>query len=172
MKISAKIIKDLRSASHEKMEQAFEAIYKEYSYLVYYLSLRIVRRNSVAQELTNETFLQLYRHRNSLDGDKNIKYYLTTTVKNLSLNHVKHQKSELPLDESISYEPVISDDDFASYIHKFKEYLTEEEVELVVLHLFYDFSFREIAKEKSVSVNAVSSKFKRTLDKLKKHYKE
>lgn len=171
MKITAKILKDLRSASREKMERAFDIIYQEYSYLVYYLSLRVVRQNGVAQELTNETFLQLYSHRSNLSSDRNVKYYLTTTVKNLSINYTKHQKAEQPLDERLSYEPEFNDD-FSDYVKKFEEFLNEEEIELVVLHLFYDFTFREIAKEQGTTTNAVSSKYKRVLDKLKKHYEE
>ena len=76
---------------------------------------------------------------------------------------------ELPLESVTLPSPA---DDFASYIEKFKAFLTEEEIELVVLRLLYGYRFREIAEEKGVSENVISSKYKRTIDKLKKHTKE
>ena len=53
---------------------------------------------------------------------------------------------------------------------KFKSFLDEEEVELIILHLLYDFTFAYIAKEKNVSINVVSSKYRRAIKKVKKHY--
>ena len=59
-KISSMILNNLKSTSKEKMENAFNIIYKEYSYLVYYVALKIVKDNSLAEEITNETFLNFY----------------------------------------------------------------------------------------------------------------
>ena len=54
--INFKVLYDLNSPSREKMENAFNIIYKEYSYLVFYVSLQIVKDNDIAKDITNETF--------------------------------------------------------------------------------------------------------------------
>ena len=62
-------------------------------------------------------------------------------------------------------------DDFQEYLTKFSSFLDESEIDLLVYHLLYDYSFKEIASLLGVSINSVTSKYKRTIDKVKKHYK-
>ena len=57
------------------------------------------------------------------------------------------------------------------YIEKFKDFLSKEEVDLIVLHLLYDFTFKEIAKDKSTTVDVISSRYRRAILKVKQHYK-
>lgn len=173
-KIKAKTLNNLKSPSREKAERAFEEIYREYSYLVYYISLKIVRRREIACEVTNESFLKFFENRDNIKSGKNIKYYLVVTAKNLSINALKKENLSVRsdfLEEEREEKEEGEKDEFADYVEKFRSFLSEEEIELVVLHLLYGFKFREIAAEKNVGVNAVSSKYKRTLDKIKSHYK-
>lgn len=174
-KIKAKTLNNLKSPSREKAERAFEEIYREYSYLVYYISLKIVRRREIACEVTNESFLRFFENRDNIKSGKNIKYYLVVTAKNLSLNALKKEHlsvcSDFLEEKRENKEEEDGKDEFADYVEKFRSFLSEEEIELVVLHLLYGFKFREIAADKRVGINAVSSKYKRTLDKIKSHYK-
>ncbi len=172
-KIKAKTLNNLKSPSREKSERAFEEIYREYSYLVYYISLKIVRRREIACEVTNESFFRFFENRDHIESERNIKYYLVVTAKNLSLNALKKESLSARSDflEERREKGEDGKDEFADYVEKFRSFLSEEEIELVVLHLLYGFKFREIAVEKKVGVDAVSSKYKRTLDKIKRHYK-
>ena len=78
-----RIIRDFQSENKIVAESAFNEIYNEYSYLVYYISLKIVKDNDLALEITNECFYQLFKNRFNLDNNKNLKYYLTTISKNI-----------------------------------------------------------------------------------------
>ena len=168
-KINSWLFDDLTSPNKEKVENAFNVVYKEYSYLVYYVSLKIVKDYSIAEELTNETFLRFYNNRDLFNKAKNIKYFLVTISKNLSLNYLASNSKIVSLHENVaSYSMKV--DHFSDYIEKFKSFLDEEEVELIILHLLYDFTFAYIAKEKKVSINVVSSKYRRAIKKVKKHY--
>ena len=84
---------------------------------------------------------------------------------------MKKDSRIIELNDNYTYEESRTDD-FNSYIEKFKEFLNKEEIDLIVYHLLYDFSFKEIAKSKQTTVNVISSKYKRTIDKIKKYYKE
>lgn len=55
-KIRNQLIKHLNSSNKELFEKAFNELYKEYAYLTYFISLKIVRDSDLAQEITNETF--------------------------------------------------------------------------------------------------------------------
>ncbi|MCH5171218.1 MAG: sigma-70 family RNA polymerase sigma factor [Erysipelotrichales bacterium] len=169
-KISSRTLNRLKSPSKEKMENAFNTIYKEYSYLVYYISLKIVKDKEIAKDITNETFLNFFDKKNYIKNVKSIKSYLTTTSKNLSLNHLIDQERKVPFNEEVAEEQRY--DDFESYISKFKEYLDEEEIDLIVYHLLYDFSFKDIARINNTTTNAISSKYRRAIIKVRKHFKE
>ena len=56
------------------------------------------------------------------------------------------------------------------YIEEFKKFLSIEEVEIIVDHLVFEYTFKEIAASRGVSLFAISSKYKRAIDKLKKYY--
>ena len=170
-KINFKVLYDLKSPSREKMENAFNTIYKEYSYLVFYVSLKIVKDNDIAKDITNETFYKFYSNKDNIDSEKNIKYYLTTISKNLSLNYLSSIKHEEPLDENVMYKNE-QRDHFNDYIEKFKEFLDEEEIDLIVYHLLYGFTFKDLAIMKNVTTDVISSKYRRTLIKIRKNYKK
>lgn len=170
-KIAFLTLNNLKSPSKDVVEKAFNIVYKEYSYLVFYVIFQIVKDNDLALELTNETFTNFFINKDNIKSSKNIKYYLVTTGKNLAINKIKKDSRIIELNDNYTYEESMTDD-FNSYIEKFKEFLTKEEIDLIVYHLLYDFSFKEIAKSKQTTVNVISSKYKRTIDKIKKHYKE
>ena len=75
-KVSFKLINDLKSTSKEVMEAAFNQIYNTYSYLIFYISLQIVKDNEIAKDITNETFYKMFINKDKIDNNKNLKYYL------------------------------------------------------------------------------------------------
>ena len=170
-KISNKVINNLFSTNKEVVEESFNVIYNEFSYLIYYLSLKIVKDESMACEITNETFMMFFINKDRIDINRNLKYYLTSTAKNLSINYLNKINKLEPLNDNISVFNT-NVDHFNEYIEKFKDFLDEQEIDLIVLHLLYDFTFKEIAKEKNVSINVITSKYNRAIKKVRKHYKE
>ena len=75
------------------------------------------------------------------------------------------------LDENIAYSED-THDHFDEYIEKFKEFLDEEEIDLIVYHLLYGFTFKDLAIMKNVTTDVISSKYRRTLIKIRKNYKK
>ena len=169
-KITFLTLNNLKSTSRGVMENAFNIVYEQYSYLVFYVIFQIVKDNDLTLELTNETFMNFYINKDKINSHKNIKYYLVTTGKNLAINRMKKDSKISELHDEFAYELKLQDD-FNDYINKFKDFLNEEELDLIVYHLLYDFSFKEIALQKGVSTNVISSKYKRVLEKVRKHYK-
>lgn len=164
-------IENLTSPNRELMEQTFNKIYEEYSYLVFYVAFEIVRHKDDAKDITDETFLKMYENRNSLKKDKNLKYYLVTIAKNLAINFAKEKDHYVTYDDSLDSGQTEHDDDFETYITHFRGFLDEEEISLIIYKLLYEYSFKEIALIKKTTINSISSKYKRTLDKIRKHYR-
>lgn len=167
--ITYRILKNLSSNDRKVMENAFNAIYDEYKYLVFYIALQYVKEKETAEDVTNETFMQFFTHKDQIKSPSKIKTYLARTSKNLSLNILALQKRVEPLSQDVETEEKM--DDFMMYVQKFSSYLNQEEIDYIIGHLLYGFTFHEIAQEKQVSIHVVSSKYKRAVDKIRKHYK-
>ena len=169
-KISTKVLDDFQSASREKIERAFNIIYSEYSFLVYYIALSIVKNKDNAQDITNETFLKFFQNRLSINKRKNVKYYIVSVAKNSALNFANSQSRLCSLEMEV--ETYDKKDSFQEYLDKFSDFLDKEELDLIVFHLLYDYSFREISKIKNTTTSSISSKYRRAIVKIKKHYKK
>jgi RNA polymerase sigma-70 factor (ECF subfamily) len=163
----------LQSNDENKIEHAFEIIYNKYSGLLLYISLAIVKRREIAEEIVNDTFLKFFNNIRKIDYKKNVKYWLVQTTRNASFDYLKLKNNQVELANELimstcDYQRSI---DYHDIIAKFKTFLSEEEVNIVVLRLIFKCTFKEIAQEKNVSVNVVSGKYRRSLEKIKKHYK-
>lgn len=169
--ITSKTLLNLYSNDRSVMESAFNCIYKEYSSLVYYVAFDILHVREDAEDVLNETFVKFYSNRGKIESVKSIKYLLLTMTKNLSINKLKTRELSCDYIEEIE-DTNASSDQFSSFIDEFKEFLDKDEIDIVVFHLLYGFSFREIAKEKKVTTSVISSKYRRIIVKLRAHYKE
>lgn len=164
-------VNDLCSPNRERVERTFNTIYAKYSYLVFYVAFEIVRHKEDAKDVTEETFLRMYENRHSLRKGRNLKYYLVTIAKNLAINMQKSKARFVPYDDTLDAGQKETPDDFDAYIMTFKTFLDEDEISLVVYKFLYEYTFKEIAAIKNVTINSVSSKYKRTLDKIRKYYR-
>ena len=166
--VSYKVINGLLSTDRKVMEASFNEIYQKYVSLVYYVSFDILHLREEAKDVTNETFLRLYERRHSLNKAKSIKYFLLTIARNLSIDRMK--ASSKYVEEGKEAES-FDDDEFGSFVDQFKSYLDKEELDLLIYHLLYGFSFKEIASFKSTSINSMTSKYTRAIKKLKANIK-
>ena len=82
----------------------------------------------------------------------------------------KNEARFVAYDDSLNSTQEETRDDFDAYIMTFKGFLDKDEISLVVYKLLYEYTFKEIAAIKKVTTNSVSSKYKRTIDKIRKYY--
>ncbi len=159
------------SPNREIMENGFNYIYNMYASLVYYISFDILKSKEDAEDIVNETFLKMYASRASIRNEKSLKYLLTTISKNLSINLLNKKIKMRPLEVEIPSNDLVVDE-FADFKNKYKDVLDDDELAIVMDHLIADYSFREIAEKQNVTTSVISSKYRRAIQKLKKHYKE
>lgn len=172
-KITSSILTNLCSTNRQTMEEAFNLIYKKYSPLIYYVSFDILKVKEDVEDIVNETFLRMYSKRHNLTDEKSLKQYLVTIARNLSIDRIKELSKTAQLDVEVAD---VSENnlagDFNALIGRFAEYLDSDELYYVSLHLLYGFSFRDISNMKRVTTSVISSKYRRAIQKMKKHYKE
>lgn len=101
MKTDSDIIKRIEAAirnnNWEELDEAFKIIYNKYNKLVKYISYKIVNDKEVSKDIMQETFINFF---NNITKTKirNIKYWLTTTARNSSINYINsllHKKNNL-----------------------------------------------------------------------------
>ena len=104
-----------------------EALYNTYFHDVYLYLCSVSRDESLAEELTQETFFRALKSSGQFRGDCDVRVWLCQIAKNLFLNHCKKQKyltgNEIPeseadprvsVEEQIAVSPV-----FFSWIFSF-----------------------------------------------------
>lgn len=150
------------------MEESFNYIFDKYKNLVYFVSYEILKSNEEAEDVVNETFLKMYENRRNFMKESQLKYFLMVTAKNLAINRYNSLKNHLEYSDDITGK--VDDGGVSIYLEKFKEVLDEAEYSYLVLHLLYEFSFKEIAKANKLTTSQVSSKYQRGIKKLRDYY--
>jgi RNA polymerase sigma-70 factor (ECF subfamily) len=157
----------LRAGEHE----AFEAIFRQWYEPVVRSANRVLRDSGVAEELSQDVFLELWRRRESLAPDSSVAGYLMQAVRNRALNHLRHlgvQKKSVVYVEALS-EPAEHADTQAE-AGELQAALTEAIAalpprtrEVFVMSRERGLRYSEIAEQLGVSVKAVEANMSRAL---------
>ena len=121
---------------------------------VYHYTLALCRDESVAQDITQETFLKAMKSSDKFKGDSSLYTWLCAIAKRLLINKYKKDSRELPADDFVgtipktekSPEELVSDKDMAMYIHRILHTMNEPYKEVFSLRVFGQLSFSDIAK--------------------------
>lgn len=80
---------------------AFKQIFHRYKDKLFVYVLAIVKREAVAKDIVQETFIRLWTTRENLDPDQSLSGYLHTIARNQSLNHLKRAGYDKKLKQKI-----------------------------------------------------------------------
>lgn len=128
----------------------FEAIFKEYSPVVYRFLLSLCGDGDLAEELTSETFYQAYLHIGRFRGECKIETWLCQIGKNALSREQKRrrrltgqERPDLPGADDGLFEAA-ADKEQAMRLHRHLHLLKEPYREVFMLRVFGELSFREI----------------------------
>jgi RNA polymerase sigma-70 factor (ECF subfamily) len=87
--------------SHNNDEEAFKALFERYAGRIFNLIFRMIQHYEDSNDLLQETFLRVYKHRHKCYEMKNFKGWLYTVALNLSRDYLRMSKRrrEKVLDE-------------------------------------------------------------------------
>ncbi len=167
------LVKNLKSNDEAKVHHAFRCVYHKYYRLVCFCISQYVRSFDDQEEIADDTFIDLFQNIHRLDCNKNLKYYLLTIAKNNAISFLrkKHQYELIPdeLLKNIPYEDTFYSNDIINHL---KKVLVKEELIILIDHLVYGYSFKEISENQQVSINTIMSKYRRALKKANEYLKE
>ncbi|MDE7253164.1 MAG: sigma-70 family RNA polymerase sigma factor [Acetatifactor sp.] len=151
-----------------------EELYKENAALVYHFLLSKCKDKALAEDLTQETFLQAIKSIKSFNGDCKISVWLCQIAKHLLYQHWAKRKENVPLEEE---DWMVSDGTDVE-----RQILAREELldvlgrlhqlpanmrEVVYLRISGDLSFKEIGQIMGKSENWARVNFFRAKEQLK-----
>lgn len=127
---------------------SLDRVYREYSSMIYKFLLSKIGNESVAEELTQETFYQAVKNADKFDYSCKVSTWLCAIAKNKYYEYIKKHPVTEQIDENFEY-PISLENSYIekegrlrimSAIHN----MPEPYREVMLLRLLSDLSFREI----------------------------
>ena len=179
------LIEDYFDGNH----RAFEDIVNRYSQLVYRFSFRLLNNQEEARDITQETFIKVWKNLKKFDTDKNLKVWIFIIAKRTVIDYARKRKmisfsdmndqntdSDSAVEDfgqSIADNELLPDEIFekeenALLVRQTLEKLSLENRTIVLLRNGEEMTFEEIAEVLDKPMNTVKSQYRRTLIELKK----
>jgi RNA polymerase sigma-70 factor (ECF subfamily) len=151
---------------------AFILLFKEYEKLIYKIAYTYLGSKDDALDAVQEAAYQSYKNIKSLRKPEYFKTWLCKITTNASLDILKkRQKNDFattPLDDAI--EMIDSPDTAEMTPMEFLDLLTalsENEKNILLLKIYYDYTFEMIANENKMPVGTVKTTYFRMIKKLR-----
>ncbi|MCH5343675.1 MAG: sigma-70 family RNA polymerase sigma factor [Acetatifactor sp.] len=151
-----------------------EEIYKENAKIVYHFLLSLCRDRDLAEDMTQETFLQAYRSLERYDGSCKLSSWLCQIAKHLYYQNLAKWGKELPVDLTEADEADTSPQPEETVLRRLElldvlkemQKLPQQTREVMYLRLIGSLSFKEIGEILGKSENWARVTFYRGKEKL------
>jgi len=150
----------------------FAEIVQEYQAMVFSIALHYLADPSLAEDLAQEVFLELYQGIRGIQSADHLTYWLRRVTVNRCIDYGRRKKrrGETPLEDSpepaAAHNP--ADELLIRRLMESLATLEERQRMMVVLRYQEDLGPAEIASLMNIPVNTVKSTLHRTLDELRK----
>lgn len=155
---------------------AFTQVYREYHPLVLAVALRLLKSESVAEDVCNDIFTSLWQNRAYLQEVVSLKAYLLTAARNRSLNALKSLsrsqaflqdvRSSFP-QKSLDTEAQLLEKEYRDFVRKGIDALPARAKEVFSLCREEGRSYEEVSAQLGISRNAVKAHMVLSMKKLK-----
>ena len=151
----------------EADKSTIEKLYRQHGTQLVLFASALIGERSRAQDVVHQVFLKMLE-RGSLGHATDAKAYLFTSVRNAVLNEAGVRSRDVPLDpKSAWFDP--PDRDYAAErnLRRAIGALGEDQREIVVLHIWGELTFLQIARVLSISPNTAASRYRYALARLR-----
>ncbi len=165
--------------------RAFDTLVRRYQRRIYFLAVRMVKNHDEADDVAQETFIRAYGALDSFKLGCNFYTWLYRICMNLSINHLKHGRRIMtgsrfkeeakpleraapgadPLDCAVMTE-------MGERIEAAIDSLSPKYKAVLVLRIFEDMSYEEMAESLDISVGTVMSRLFRARERMQEMLEE
>lgn len=162
---------DLLARASSGDQNAFTDLVRQHQGMVYGLAYNYLRVRALAEELSQEVFLQLYRHLAQLESPEHVVYWLRRVTCNRAIDYTRRLKrepqtavDELP-EQAVEFRE--GDPLMAEALRRIVATLPEKPRMIITLRYQEDLEPSEIAELLDMPVNTVKSHLRRSLNILR-----
>lgn len=156
---------------------SFETVFKElYSSLCAY-AYNFVREQEASEEIVQEIFFKMWNQRREIQISSSLDAYLYRSVRNASLNLLKHinirerykesNSENIRLSEREEVNPLEASE-LEKIIRKSIDMLPEQRKRIFIMSRYEELKYREIAEKLNISVKTVENQMGKALSFLRK----
>lgn len=157
-------------------EQLLEQLFKQHFRELSHFAFGYVKDSEIAREIVQDSFVSLWLKRDTIDPEREVKSYLSTTVRNKCLNHLrdnrKFSKELIDLEQVAGAIPFTQPDnldhkDLQDQIDTAIAELPEKCREVFILSRYENLRYQEIATQLNISVKTVETQITKALRHLR-----
>ncbi len=154
-------------------KEAFGPIYDMTHKYVFHYALSILKNRELAKDVMQNTYLKIMQKISSYQDNSNPGAWITTIVRNLSLDELRVRKKEQSIDVSeneylFGVQENERDIDTPT-IDLAKKVLPDDEYQILAMCLFLNMKRKEVAKILNKPISTITWKYLKALNTLKEH---
>jgi RNA polymerase sigma-70 factor, ECF subfamily len=159
---------------------ALRALHGRHGVRVFRFILRMVANEAIAEELTNEVFLQAWRHADGYRGNAEVSTWLLSIARNRAIGALR-KRSDAPLEDGVAEalkdeadppDVELAKQDKAALMRRCVETLPPAHREIVDLVYYQELSVAEAADLLSIPENTVKTRMFHARKKLSAAFRE
>ena len=149
---------------------AFGELYDSISDRVFNYAMTISRNKEMAEDITHEVFLQVYKHAGRIEKMADPVAYIMVSARNHSYNMQKRERRVTGLQDDVpdisaissAFNRLVFEDAFSA--------LPVKQREVVFLHLICGYKHKEVAAIQNTPVVTVKWRYRQAISKLKEFF--
>lgn len=154
-----------------KPDVALRALYSAFYRYVCTVVYKMTGDGSVAEDISQEVFLEVWKRRETLDVNTSLKGYLRMIAVNKTLNHIRTKKMNFEQEDAILHVPstedssqkILEGEDLQDAINAAVESLPERCRIIFGLSRYEEKTYREIAEDLDISIKTVENQMSKAL---------
>lgn len=164
---------ELIQKMHSGNKEAVSIIVERYYADIYRFCLYMVQTENDAYDIVQETFLKFMNYGTSYKHH-NLKGYLLTIARNICFNYFRDKKEKAAviekeeIDKIPNWKDMLIEVEDAVYLKNLLKKLSQETREVIILRIYEEMKFKDIAKIMGCSVSTTKSRFRLGINQLKK----
>lgn len=157
-------------------EKAFTAIYERYNKMLYVLAYKYLKDTFLAEDIVQQVFLKLWESRSLFVGSVHLRNYLYTMTKNLVLNEIRDNLSDMEKNYAViqnapefedKLQSAWEEKDLFQHFYKILAELPEQKRKVCLLKIRDNLSNQEVADKLHISVPTVKSHYSQAIKLLR-----
>lgn len=168
--LEKRLSKALRKRNIEAIKECCSEAFHLYEKLLYYVANQVLKDTELSKDAVSEAFLSFMSHLDSIEL-KSIKYYLVQSTQRIAKRMLYEGNQTIEYDDDIQGRKG-GEGSAGLDAETALSALEEDEREIVIYKIEYGYKFKEIGEMLGISENAASSKYTRSLKKMKEKLEE